>query len=111
MLRARVIDAGFAGFVPQYQIRGRGFAARVDLADPVLRIVLEADSFAFHGTRKALHKDCRRYVGLAMCGWIFLRYSWEDVVLHEGWVGESLRTVVDGEFPHPHLQNSRLAAG
>ena len=95
MLRARVVQAGFAGFVPQYQVYGEEFAARVDLADPVLRIVLEADSFAFHGTRKALRKDCRRYVGLAMCGWIFLRYSWEDVVLHEDWVARSLRAVVE----------------
>jgi very-short-patch-repair endonuclease len=111
MLRARVIEAGFTRFVPQYQIRSRDFAARVDLADPVLRIVLEADSFAFHGTRTALRRDCRRYVGLAMCGWTLLRYSWEDVVLDEDWVGSSLAAVLSGEWPHPHLQNSRLAVG
>lgn len=109
MLRARVIDAGFTGFVPQHQIRGRAFAARVDLADPVLRISLEADSFAFHGTRAALRRDCRRHVGLAMCGWLLLRYSWEDVILDQGWVGRSLLAVA--ELPHAHLQNSLLVAG
>ncbi len=94
MLRARVIDAGFTGFVPQYRISDRSFFARVDLADPLLRIVLEADSFAHHGTRAALRKDCRRYVELAIRGWLLLRYSWEDVILDETWVGRSLDAAV-----------------
>lgn len=94
MLRARVIEAGMTGFVPQVQIRDDGFFARVDLANPQLRIVLEADSFAYHGTRAALRRDCRRYVNLARLGWVLLRYSWEDVVLDEAWVGESLTAVV-----------------
>jgi hypothetical protein len=28
-----------------------------------------------------------------MCGWLLLRYSWEDVILNEDWVGESLDAV------------------
>lgn len=96
MLRARVIEAGFTGFIPQYNISGDGFSARVDLANPFLRIVLEADSFAHHGTRGALRRDCRRYVNLAMRGWLLLRYSWEDVILDDDWVGESLGAVIAG---------------
>jgi very-short-patch-repair endonuclease len=106
MLRARLIDAGITGFIPQYTISGQGFSARVDLANPQLRIVLEADSFAFHGTRAALRKDCRRHVNLAMCGWLLLRYSWEDVILNEDWVGESLDAVIRGV----QLKPRRLAA-
>jgi very-short-patch-repair endonuclease len=106
MLRARLIEAGITGFIPQYTISGQGFSARVDLANPQLRIVLEADSFAFHGTRAALRKDCRRHVNLAMCGWLLLRYSWEDVILNEDWVGESLGAVIRGVQLKPH----RLAA-
>lgn len=109
MLRARVIDAGFTGFVPQYRIRDRSFFARVDLADPLLRIVLEADSFAHHSSRAALRKDCRRYVELAIRGWLLLRYSWEDVILDESWVGTSLGAVIrQGIAPAPAA--SRLAA-
>lgn len=99
MLRARVIDAGFTGFVPQYRITDRSFYARVDLADPLLRIVLEADSFAHHGTRAALRKDCRRYVDLAIRGWTLLRYSWEDVILDENWVGTSLNAMAHRATP------------
>jgi very-short-patch-repair endonuclease len=105
MLRARLIEAGITGFIPQYTISGdRGFTARVDLANPQLRIVLEADSFAFHGTRAALRKDCRRHVNLAMCGWLLLRYSWEDVMLDDDWVGESLTAIRGARAPR------RLAA-
>jgi very-short-patch-repair endonuclease len=106
VLRTRLIEAGITGFIPQYRISGQGFSARVDLANPELRIVLEADSFAFHGTRAALRKDCRRHVNLAMCGWLLLRYSWEDVILDEDWVGESLDAVIRGV----QLKARRLAA-
>jgi very-short-patch-repair endonuclease len=108
MLRARVLGAGFTGFVPQYRIRDRSFYARVDLADPTLRIVLEADSFAHHGTRQALRKDCRRYVELAIRGWILLRYSWEDVILDEPWVGTSLNALI--ARPTPPAATTQLAA-
>jgi very-short-patch-repair endonuclease len=96
MLRSRVIEAGIGGFVPQYVVRGPGLFARVDLADPLLRIAIEADSFAHHGTRGSLRKDCRRYTGLAANGWLLLRYCWEDVILDESWVGDTLRRAIEG---------------
>jgi len=110
MLRARVMEAGIGGFVPQYKVKMKGFAARVDLGNPSRKIAVEADSFAHHGTRAALRTDCRRYVSLAMCGWLLLRYSWEDVMLDDDWVGESLTTVVDGTH-HPRIHNPRRRAG
>ncbi|HEY0694315.1 MAG TPA: DUF559 domain-containing protein [Kribbella sp.] len=106
MLRARLIEADITGFIPQHTISGQGSSARVDLANPQLRIVLEADSFAFHGTRPALRKDCRRHVNLAMCGWLLLRYFWEDVILNQDRVGESLDAVIRGV----QLKPRRLAA-
>jgi very-short-patch-repair endonuclease len=96
MLRSRVIEAGITGFVPQYVVRGLDFFARVDLADPRLRIAIEADSFAHHGTRDSLRKDCRRYTCLAASGWRLLRYSWEDVMLDDRWVGDSLQRTISG---------------
>lgn len=101
-LRAQVIDAGFEGFIPQLVIGDADFQARVDLADPVLRIVLEADSFAHHASRKDLRRDCRRYVNLSMRGWILLRFSWEDVMIEHGWVAEALEAVTRGR---PALHN------
>ncbi|QNE22436.1 hypothetical protein F1D05_36740 [Kribbella qitaiheensis] len=96
MLRSRVIEAGITGFIPQYVIRGPGFFARVDLGNPLLRIAIEADSFTHHATREALRRDCRRYTSLAANGWLLLRYSWEDVILDDSWVGDSLDRTITG---------------
>lgn len=96
MLRSRVIEAGITGFIPQYVVRDPDFFARVDLGNPLLRIAIEADSFAHHGTRESLRKDCRRYTSLAANGWLLLRYSWEDVILDDSWVGESLKRTITG---------------
>jgi very-short-patch-repair endonuclease len=91
MLRAVLIAAGLDMFVPQVLVEDDGFSARVDLADPVRRLVIEADSFEFHGTRKALARDSRRYVSLVVRGWTVLRFSWEDVMHDPDWVVESVR--------------------
>lgn len=96
VLRARALETGWRGFVPQFVIADDDFFARVDLAGPVLRLILEADSFAYHASRDALRRDCRRYTNLAMRGWTLLRFSWEDVILDAGWVGEVLTAVRSG---------------
>jgi len=90
MLRAILIEAGLEGFEPQVLIADDEFQARVDLAHPVRRLALEADSFELHGTRRALVRDCRRYVSLVVRGWTVLRFTWEDVVHDPAWVVESI---------------------
>ncbi|MBI4941173.1 MAG: DUF559 domain-containing protein [Actinobacteria bacterium] len=89
-LRAAVLDAGLSGFEPQYRVPGTPYV--VDLADPALRVALEADSFAHHGSRQALREDCRRYDELVVLGWAVLRFAWEHVMFEPGWVG---RVVLD----------------
>lgn len=56
--------------------------ARPDLVDEELRIVLEADSFAWHGDRAALRRDAQRYNLMVVNGWWVLRFAWEDVMFH-----------------------------
>ncbi|WP_238164470.1 endonuclease domain-containing protein [Kribbella pittospori] len=85
-LRALLIDAGIDGFVPQLVVQDDEFSARLDLAHPGQRIGLEADGFEHHGTRRALVRDCRRHVNLAVRGWRILRFSWEDVMYDGEWV-------------------------
>ncbi|MCW2843636.1 MAG: hypothetical protein JWN22_1552, partial [Nocardioides sp.] len=55
-------------------------AVRPDLVDERLRIVVEADSFEWHGKRSALARDARRYNSLVAAGWLVLRFAWEDVI-------------------------------
>ncbi|GAA1478160.1 hypothetical protein GCM10009623_26060 [Nocardioides aestuarii] len=69
--------------VPQGSLRdGNRFLGRPDLVDERLGIVLEADSFEWHGGRHALTRDARRYNQLVVHGWLVLRFSWEDVMFH-----------------------------
>ena len=85
-LRGIVLDTGLSGFVPQVPLQAPGFAARVDLGDVRRRIALEADSFAWHGDRAALARDCRRYDELVARGWVVLRFAWEHVMFDQAWV-------------------------
>ena len=45
------------------------------LVDRELRVVLEADSFAWHGGRQALARVARRYNRLVVDGWAVLRFA------------------------------------
>jgi very-short-patch-repair endonuclease len=92
-LRAILVQAGITGFDLQLQI-DEGFRARVDLGDPKRRIVLEADSFAHHGHRSALARDCRRYNELTIRGWLVLRFAWEQVMFEPEWVAQCIRAAV-----------------
>ena len=72
------------------------------------RLVLEADSFAWHGSRRALRRDCRRYNRLVLLGYTVLRFTWEDVMRDPTYVRASLRAVVDAQAQPRH--RSRPAA-
>lgn len=76
--------------------------ARPDLVDVDLRMALEADSFEWHGDRRALRRDARRYDLLVVDGWIVLRFAWEDVMFDQEFVREVLVAAV--EFAHRRTQ-------
>lgn len=86
VLRAIALDAVGPRFVPQVVVQGPGFRVRPDLVDEVRRVVAEADSFEWHGSRSALRADCRRYNALALAGWLVLRFAWEDVMFRPDYV-------------------------
>lgn len=77
VLRAIALDVPRLSVRPQIVIRP---GIRPDLVDDRLRILLEADSFQWHGGRAALARDARRYNLLVVDGWLVLRFSWEDVM-------------------------------
>lgn len=94
VLRVLALQAGL-DVEPQVEIREPHFLGRVDLADRGRRIVLEADSFAWHGSREQLAADCRRYNAFVVHGWLVLRFSWEDVMLHPETVLATLVAVAE----------------
>jgi very-short-patch-repair endonuclease len=71
-----------------------GMSARPDLVDLDLGVVLEADSFEWHGGRAALRSDARRYNLMVINGWLVLRFAWEDVMFDQDYVRSVLVGVV-----------------
>ncbi len=86
VLRALVTDIPGYSFVPQLRIWDNGLYATVDLGDPGLKVVLEAEGYAFHGGRKEFKRDCRRYDELVAWGWTVFRFTWEHVMFDPAFV-------------------------
>lgn len=92
----RAVATGVRGLnvVPQVVIRSCAETVQPELVDEARRIVLEADSFRWHGSRWALRRDCRRYNWLVLRGWLVLRFAWEDVMFDPEYVRECLQRAV-----------------
>jgi very-short-patch-repair endonuclease len=71
---------------PQLVISDPHVWARPDHADCDLEIVVESDSYEWHGDRAGFLKDVRRYTLLSASGWLVLRFTWEDVMFRSDWV-------------------------
>jgi len=96
VLRAIGLDVPGLTLVPQVEIRAQGRRlVRPDLVDQRLKLVVEADSFEHHGSRKALVLDCARYDNLVADGWTVLRFAWEHVMHRPAWVRSTLVAVTD----------------
>jgi very-short-patch-repair endonuclease len=93
-LRAIGEDVPGLNLRPQVAISDGDFVVHPDLVDERLRVVAEADSFEWHGSRAALASDCRRYNMLVIHGWIVLRFCFEDVMFHPDEVRRVLIAVV-----------------
>jgi very-short-patch-repair endonuclease len=93
VLRATSLDVPRLDLRPQVVIEQDGWVGRPDLVDVERRIVVEADSFEFHGHRRALKRDCERYNALVLRGWVVLRFSWEHVMHQPDYVRQCLLAV------------------
>ena len=93
-VRAIAMDVPGLALRPQVTLRIHDREYRPDLVDDDLMIAVEADSFEWHGTRSGLVRDARRYDALIAAGWLVLRFTWEDVMLHADEVAQTLRDVV-----------------
>jgi very-short-patch-repair endonuclease len=109
-LRAILIETGISGFVTQLVIPDRVPLTRADLGDPRRRIVFEADSFTYHGDRRGLERDCRRYDELISMDWLVLRFAWEHVRFDRPWVSTMMRRTVDLR-DRPPVRHTKPAAG
>jgi very-short-patch-repair endonuclease len=86
VLRAAAFEAADVDWRPQVAVPVAGRTLHPDVGCESLRIALEADSFEFHGERRALAADCWRYDELTVAGWLVLRFAWEHVMFERDWV-------------------------
>jgi very-short-patch-repair endonuclease len=67
-----------------------------DLANPILGIAVEADSYTHHGMEKVdFLRDCERYNALTAAGWRVLRFAWEQVMGNRDYVIRTLQAVIE----------------
>lgn len=71
------------------------YLGRPDLVDLDLRIIAEADSFEWHGSRSALARDARRYNAMVVAGYLVLRFTWEDVMFEPAAVRATLAAATE----------------
>jgi hypothetical protein len=90
-LRAIVIEAGITGFEPQYPVPLPFGTAWADLGDPVRRIAMEADSFGYHMSPDALHRDSRRHDEMIRAEWLPLRFGWQHVMFESMWLASVVK--------------------
>ena len=102
VLRALCIEAGLV-VEPQATLDLGTGEVHPDLVCPALRLVLEADSWTFHASRKAHRRDCARYNLLVLRGWRVLQFTWEQVMHDQTYVrwvlAELTRSVGRPEVP------------
>jgi very-short-patch-repair endonuclease len=72
----------------QKYVRGLG---DVDFVYVYERIAIELDSYEWHGDRAAFQRDRTRSNRLGLCGWLVLRYTWDDVHLRPDLVVSDVR--------------------
>ena len=77
----RVLASAGIRLVDEYPVRDeRGILlAELDLADPLRRVGVECQSWAWHATPTAQHRDARRRGTLRQLGWEIVDVWWSDL--------------------------------
>lgn len=101
-LRAHALDVPSLRLQPQGRLPGIGI---VDLLDVELGIVVEAESFEFHGDKEGFRRDVRRYTACARRGLVVVRFTWEEAMFGADYVRAALADVVE----HRVARGFRLA--
>src|SRR5689334_21600543 len=63
-------------FTRQYAVRLPFATVHLDAAIPELRIAVELDGAAFHGSAEDRERDTRRDAALSALGWVVLRFTY-----------------------------------
>lgn len=99
-LRGLLLDADITCFVPQFEVIVDGEKlGTADLGDESTKVLLEADSFAWHGSRVALADDAHRYNQFVANGYVVLRFAWEHLWYSPAQLVETVRKTLAWRRP------------
>lgn len=90
-LRAIASDVPGLDVEPQQWV---GHVGRVDLLCRRNNLVIEAESWEFHGDRAGFARDVRRYTCMVRLGFAVVRFTWEEVMFHQAYVRGVLTEMV-----------------
>lgn len=91
LLEAEFFELCLAHRLPRPQVNRWDGSRECDFRWPGQRVVVETDSWQFHGTRAAFERDAARSQALAAEGWTLLRVTWRQVMQDPGRVAVSIR--------------------
>ncbi len=83
--------------VPGLEVEPQQWIERVGRVDLLCRrnnLILEAESWEFHGDRAAFVRDVRRYTAFVRLGYAVVRFTWEEVMFQQDYVREVLTAMV-----------------
>jgi hypothetical protein len=96
--RARLVltRAGLPPEVLQLNVFDRDgqWIARVDMAWPSRRVIIEVDGREHHETPEAVLRDRDKQNRLAGAGWTLLRFTWSDIVRQPAYVIARVRAAL-----------------
>lgn len=79
----------------QYEIRTAGRTFRADFCWPRLRLVVEADSWRWHGGKRKTESDRERDQLLTIAGWIVVRFTRNQIKLEPERTGRKLVALIE----------------
>lgn len=80
MVSRGLAEHGLFDFIPEWKPDWfDGIRGTVDFADPVARVILEADGRKWHVAEAAMASDRRRDRTASRHGWVVLRVTWHEV--------------------------------
>jgi len=83
-----LLRAGLELPIPQYEVATPSGLRFIDFAYPLRKLALEADSYLWHGSRRAFERDRARAQELFSLGWRVLPITWGDVRYRPDWIAD-----------------------
>jgi hypothetical protein len=93
-LEKRFLALCRAAGVPMPRTNNTANGDEIDFTWPDRRLMVEADSLRYHGTRAAFERDRRRDQQLTAAGWRVVRFTWRQVDETPAEVAATLRSLL-----------------